>query len=589
MDAPAGKGTMKFAIPVAVALLTCIPLAQVEFLLTHELLSPVIRLHEMHHVMTQNGRVLVPWSPDLAFGHGLPFFIYYAPLATYVAEVPHLFGADLLQAVKVSYTLSLVLSAASMALFLSYLSKSYRFPASHVTIALASAAYVAAPYRMVDVYVRGSLAECWSFVWFPLILLGCHMLADERWRRGLVIGGLSYAALILSHNIMALYFTGVLCVYAIAVRETRQHLVRAAIMILVGQALSAFFWVPAIANMPLVGTEPVTMWATAKDVASHAVDWRQFFSRRWDFGLSVPGPDDGMSFAIGYIVAAVVVLPFVIADRNEKVSSRRLALVVLILIVLLVAAMTRIMPWSLVPALLRYIQFPWRLLAFTTLFGSVAVFFALHGLLRWSGAGSDTRLQALFHFSLLLLILILAGPIVKASSFRPGKVDRQYILERLKVEEGTGYIGTTARSEYVPATAAEETLDPAWNQEHHSESHAEIVEGTAAVTDWTRHGARYTVDFECDTDTTIAFQSYYFPGWRYWRDGVRCDDEMKLGDEGFIHVALPAGEHHLVFEYGSPPWGRASQSVSGAAMLSLIIWLLRCRMQRQQRLDIDRP
>jgi hypothetical protein len=540
--------------------------------------------------MTQNGRVLVPWSPDLAFGHGLPFFIYYAPLATYVAEVPHLLGADLLQAVKVSYALSLALSAASMALFLSYLSKSYRFPASPVVIALASAAYVTAPYRMVDVYVRGSLAECWSFVWFPLILLGCHMLADERWRKGLVIGGLSYAALILSHNIMALYFTVVLCVYALAVREVRRQLVRAAIMILLGQALSAFFWVPAIANMSLVGTEPVTMWATAKDVASHAVHWPQFFSCAWDFGLSVPGPDDGMSFALGWhIIAAVVLLPFVIAKRDETAPSRRLALVVLILIVLLVAAMTRIMPWSLVPALLRYIQFPWRLLAFTTLFGSVAVFFAVHGLQRWSGVGSDNRLQAVFHFSLLLLILVLAGPIVKASSFRPGKVDRQYILERLKVEEDAGYIGTTARSEYVPATAAEETLGPDWNEEHHSESHAEIVEGTAAVTAWTRHGARYTVDVQCDTDTTLAFQSFYFPGWRHWRDGVRRDDEMKLGDEGFIHVTLPAGKHHLVFEYGSPPWGRASQFVSGAALLGVLVWLFRCRLQRQPRLNVERP
>ena len=581
---------MKFAIPLAVALLTCIPLAQVEFSLTHELLSPVIRLHEMHHVMTQNGRVMVPWSPDLAFGHGLPFFIYYAPLATYVAEVPHLLGADLLQAIKVSYALSLVLSAASMALLLSYLSKSYRFPASPLTIALASAAYVTAPYRMVDVYVRGSLAECWSFVWFPLILLGCHMLADERWRKGLVIGSLSYAALILSHNIMALYFTVVLCVYAIAVREVRRQLVRAAIMMALGQALSAFFWVPALANMPLVGTEPVTMWATAKDIASHAVYWPQFFSRGWEFGLSVPGPDDGMSFAIGWhIIAAVVLLPCVIFNRKERASSQRLALVVLILTVILVAAMTRIMPWNLVPHLFRYIQFPWRLLAFTTLFGSVAVFFALNGLRRWSGVGSDNRLQAVFHVSLLLLILMLAGQIVKASSFRPGKVDRQYILERLELEESTGYIGTTARSEYVPATAAEETLDPDWNEEHYSESHAEIVDGSAAVTDWTSRGARYTMDVQCNTDTTLAFQSFYFPGWRHWRDGVRRDDEMKLGDAGFIHVTLPAGKHHLVFEYGFPPWGRASQLVSGAAALGMLVWLFRCRLQQRPRLDIDRP
>jgi hypothetical protein len=581
---PRATSAVKFAIPVAVALLTCLPLAQFEFFSTHELLSPVIRLHEMHHVMTQNGRILAPWSPDLAFGHGLPFFIYYAPLATYVAEVPHLLGADLMQAVKISFALSLVLSAAAMALFLSHLSKSYRFPASPATIALASAAYVTAPYRMVDVYVRGSFAECWSFVWFPLILLGCHMLAGERRRTGIVIGSLAYAALMLSHNISALYFTAVLCVYVLAVKEVRRQWVRAAIMIALGQALSAFFWVPALANMSLVGTEPVTMWATAKDVASHAVHWPQFFSRRWEFGLSVPGPDDGMSFALGWhIIAAVVLLPAVAVNRRERPDTRRLASVVLAFVLLSVVAMTRIMPWNLVPHLFRYIQFPWRLLAFTTLFGSMAVFLGLHALLRWSEVGSDTRLRAVFHLGVLLLILALAGPIVNAVSFSPGKVDREYILERLQVEESAGYIGTTARSEYVPATAAPRTLDPDWNEQHYSESHVEVVDGQATVDTWTNQGARYTVDVQCDTDATIAFQSYYFPGWRYRRDGVTRDDEMKLGEEGFIHVTLPAGKHHLVFEYGSPPWGRASQFVSGAALLGLLAWLFRCRLQRQPR------
>ena len=579
------KGAIAFLIPIFVSLLACIPLAQVEFFMNHELLSPVIRLHEMHHVIMQEGRLLVPWSPDLAFGHGLPFFIFYAPLATYVAEVPHLLGANLMQAVKISFGLSLVLSAASMALFLSYLSKSHRFRASPATVALASAAYVTAPYRMVDVYVRGSVSECWSFVWFPLILLGCHMLTGEHWRKGLIIGSLSYAALILSHNIMALYFTVVLCLYALAVKEIRQQWFRAAILIALGQALSAFFWVPALANMSLVGTEPVTMWATAEDAASHAVYWHQFFSQQWDHGLSVAGPQDGMPFAVGrHIVAAVILLPLVIIDPDERAPCRRLAFVVLLLIVLAVVAMTPIMRWDLVPQLFRYIQFPWRLLAFTTLFGSMAVFFALHGLVRWSElVSADGRLRAVFHFSMLLFILVLAGPTVDAISIRIGEVDRQYILERLKMEESAGFIGTTARSEYVPATAAEDTLDPRWNEEHHSESHTEIVKGNATVSAWTKQGAKYTMDVQCATEATLAFQSYYFPGWRYWRDGARRDRDMKLGNEGFIHVTLPAGKHHLVFEYGSPPWGRASQLVSGAVLLGLFAWLVYCRTRQPAR------
>jgi len=563
-----------YIVPVLVALAACIPLARHQWFSSHELCAPAIRLHELHHVISETRRVLAPWLPDLAFGHGLPFFVFYAPLSTYIAEFAHLLGADLLQAVKVSFASSLVLSALSIAAFLSYLDRSRKLAAAPETIGLASAVYVIAPYRMADLYVRGSLAECWSFVFFPLILLGCHMLADGRRRSGLAIGSLSYAALVLSHNIMALYFSAVLCLYIVLVRDLRRAWPWAALMIILGQGLSAFFWVPALANMPLVGTDTATMWATAEDVASHAVYWHQFFSQRWKFGLSVPGPADGMSFAIGWpIVAGVILMPLVALDKNERAATRRLACVVLVVVALAVAAMTPVMRWHLVPAIFRYIQFPWRLLAFVTLFGTVAVFLALHALVRWSDLGDVAgRFPALFNSSVMLLILMLGAPTIRAVPITIGDVDRAYILERLEIEESAGVIGSTARAEYVPATAAPETIEPEWNEEHSNESHIEIVEGTARVKDWSRRGGRYTVDLDCETDITVAFQSYYFPGWQYRLDGERRDRDLKPGRYGFIRVTVPAGSHRLTFEYGSPPWGRVSAYISLVTLTGLLGW-----------------
>jgi len=316
------------------------------------------------------------------------------------------------------------------------------------------------------------------------------------------------------------------------------------------------------------------MWATAEDVASHAVHWHQFLSQRWDFGLSTPGAGDGMSFAIGWpIVAGLILMPLVVFDKREHAAARRLACVVLVVVSLSVAVMTPIMRWHLVPAIFRYIQFPWRLLAFVTLFGSMAVFLALHAFVRWSDLGTVSgRFPALFHSSIMLLVLMAGAPTIRAVPLTIGDVDRDYILERLEIEERAGVIGSTRRAEYVPKTAAPETLEPDWNETHSSESHTEIIEGTAAVEKWSRRGARYTVDIDCDTDVTLALQSYYFPGWRYWRDGERRDRDVKPGDEGFIHVPVPAGLHHLAFEYGSPPWGRVSLCVSLATLSGLLGW-----------------
>jgi len=570
------RNSVRYVLPIAAAVLACTPLVRYQWFYSHELCAPLMRLHELHFVIWQNNRILVPWLPDAAFGHGFPFFIFYAPLATYVAEIFHLAGADLAQAARISFGLSLILSTLSMAVFLSYVDRSRKLGVAPETVGLAAAVYVLAPYRMVDVYVRGSLAECWSFVFFPLILLGCHMLADGRRRAGLVVGSVSYAGLILSHNIMALYFSGILCLYILLVPEIRRAWPWAALMIIVGQALSAFFWIPALANMSLVGTDAATMWATAEDVASHAVYWRQFFSQHWDFGLSTAGPNDEMPFAIGWhIVAGIMLLPLVLIDKNEHPFSRRMACVVLAVVTLLAWAMTHVMRWDLVPDLFRFIQFPWRLLAPATLFGSLAVFLALHAFIRWSDLDKTSgRFQALFHFSVILLVFMLAAPTIRAVSISIGEVDRSYVLKRFALEESEGFIGTTARAEYVPKTAAPETLDPEWNKVHRTESHVKIVSGAAAVESWSHRGARYTIDIACETDTALTLQSYYFPGWRYWRDGRRRDTELTMSDEGFIRISVPAGRHNLVFEYGSPPWSRSSICISLAAAAGLIGWAI---------------
>ncbi len=577
------RNSVRYVVPIAAALLACTPLMRHQWFSTHELCAPLMRLHELHNVISQNHRILVPWLPDPAFGHGFPFFIFYAPLATYMAEIFHLAGADLVQAAKASFGLSLILSALSMAVFLSYIDRSRKLGVAPETVGLAAAVYVLAPYRMVDMYVRGSIAECWSFVFFPLILLACHMLADGRRRAGLVVGSISYAALVLSHNIMALYFSGILCLYILLVPELRLKWPWAALMIVFGQALSAFFWIPALANMSLVGTDAATMWATAEDVASHAVYWRQFFSQDWGFGLSKAGPRDEMPFAIGWHIAVgVMLMPLVLLDKNEHPFSRRMAWTVLAVVALLAAIMTRVMRWDLVPGLFRYIQFPWRMLAPAVLFGSLAVFLALHAFIRWSDLDKARGwCRALFHFSAILLVLMLAAPTIRAIPISIGKVDRNYILERFAIEESNGVIGTTARAEYVPKTAAPETLDPKWNEIHRTESHVEIVSGTAAVESWSQRGVRYTVEIVCETDTVLTLQSYYFPGWRYWQDGQRMDDNLTMSDKGFIRVSVPPGRHNLVFEYGSPPWSRISTSISLAAAATLFVWTVKTRKQRK--------
>ena len=120
--------------------------------------------------------VLYPrWAIDWTFGYGYPVFIVIAPLALYVAEVFHLLGAGIADALKLVYALSFLLSGLAMYL----LARDLFGRAGGV---LAAVLYIYAPYHLADVYVRADVAEFASFIFFPAIMWAILRLSRARSR-----------------------------------------------------------------------------------------------------------------------------------------------------------------------------------------------------------------------------------------------------------------------------------------------------------------------------------------------------------------------------------------------------------------------
>ena len=60
------------------------------------------RLVELDNLF-QHGVLFSRWAPDLVYGLGLPLFNFYAPLSYYLAEVFHLLGLSLVNALKAAF------------------------------------------------------------------------------------------------------------------------------------------------------------------------------------------------------------------------------------------------------------------------------------------------------------------------------------------------------------------------------------------------------------------------------------------------------------------------------------------------------
>ena len=105
------------------------------------------------------------WAKEVLGGIGSPVMMLNYQLPYMITESFVRMGMTIFEAYKSSLALSFVLSGILM-----YLALKSSF--SKIASYLGAMIYVLAPYRLLDVYVRGALGESLSFIFPPLLIWG---------------------------------------------------------------------------------------------------------------------------------------------------------------------------------------------------------------------------------------------------------------------------------------------------------------------------------------------------------------------------------------------------------------------------------
>ncbi|MEI2690085.1 MAG: hypothetical protein V9H69_10365 [Anaerolineae bacterium] len=168
----------------------------------------------------QGGDWLARWSPDFSWGYGYPFFLIYGPFTSFIGAVLVGFlGFGYTQAVEWLFAAAIIASGLAMYGYVrSWLGRNAAL--------VAAVAYVFLPYRLVEVYVRASLAEYVALMWLPLILWSVraafqstrpiYQSANHRSPfLPLIATALAYAGLMVTSNLVALIFTPLLALYCL--------------------------------------------------------------------------------------------------------------------------------------------------------------------------------------------------------------------------------------------------------------------------------------------------------------------------------------------------------------------------------------
>lgn len=309
------------------------------------------------------------WAPDAGLGYGEPLFNFYGQFVYAVGEIYHLLGGSLIDSVKFLFILSL----AGSGLVMFVLSK--RIWKNEFSALVSSVLYVYAPYRAVDVWVRGALPEAFSFVLFPIIVLFLDRYIEKRKMSDILIFSLSLATLIISHNLSVVIFAPFLVVWSvfrISSNKSEKSLLSIIAASIFSVLLSAFYIIPLLTEAKFINLQSTIVGYF--DFHNHfATSWELFVSNFWGYGASVWGPNDGLSLAVGYLQWIIPALTFaIILIRRQVFKNKEFLLLFLVgWFYIFLTHNKSTFVWESLP-FMAYIQFPWRFLGLAVFCFSLA-------------------------------------------------------------------------------------------------------------------------------------------------------------------------------------------------------------------------
>lgn len=497
------------------------------------------------------------WIPDAGYQYGYPQFIYYSPSVYYLGELFHLLGFQFIDAVKILFVLGFILSALAMFIFLrSWLGL---WPAF-----VGSILYTYAPYKAVDVYVRGAMSEFWSFVFFPLIFWSIYQFIKQEKLKYLAWLSLFTGLLLITHNLMSFIFLPIAGIWGmlwIILDKKWQLLPKMVLGGILGIGLAAFFTLPVIFEKQYSHSE--SMLGGYFDYRQHFVDINQLFiSNNWGYGSSYLGPNDDLSLSTGQVLwmggLIAVVLALIFFKKQKKTAVVTFILAGVNLFVLFMTHQKSSFIWSKIE-ILSWLQFPWRLLADSVFLLSVLSGVALYLMPK-------KRLSIILGLVLVVSVFILHGNFFQPMTWF-NLTDQEKFSGKLWEKELTISI-----FDYLPIYAK---LPPTQK----APQSPEVLEGSVNFTNYKKGSDFQIGEFKADSNSKIRLPLFDFPGMEVKLDGKKTaynhddcrNEEFCLG---LITLDVPAGNHVLEARLGNTPVRALGNIITilSTGILGIMFW-----------------
>ncbi len=515
------------------------------------------RVFEMTKAL-RDGMFPVRWSADLGYGYGYPLFNFYAPLVYYLGAGASILGADAILATKIVISLGFLLSGIGMYL----LARQFWGELGGL---LSGVFYLFVPYHALNIYVRGDLAEFWASVFIPFVFWGMWGIYKYKQWRFVVVAAVSYAGLIISHNLSALMVTPFLLsflgILAYRSRSNKKMLWYFFCSFTIGLFLAAFYWLPVLMEMKY--TNVLSQIGGKADFSLHFVCPVQLWQSPWGFGGSAPGCVDGMSFVLGKLhiilsLAVIIGVPFVMKKHKRQLYVSIFAFIGLLLTLFLTTEGSLLL-WKLMPGM-SFFQYPWRFLLMASFFSSF-----LAGGVVWVGATWSSKLDYQVFLSKGIMIVCLSAAVfLYGKFFQPQTILPRSVADYTS-EHSIRWNISKISDEYLP-----KGFKKTQTEEGIVKEKIVVLDGQAEIIPQIEKTQAYKAKISAQEPSILHFRQAYFPAWRFTIDNR--DVRYTITNSGVLLLVSP-GMHVFEAVYVQTPIELLANvlSLAGVVMLFLAI------------------
>lgn len=519
-----------------------------------------MRIHQMTKCL-KDGQIPCRWVPDMGYGYGYPQFNFYPPFPYYFMTAFHLVGVPIIDSVKIGFIATFIISGLGM-----YLLSRSLF--GHWGGLLSSFLYLYAPYRAMNVFVRGAMGEIWAMAILPWVMYFMYRLAKQVTLPNAIGLGLMVSLLALSHLLSLLMFLPLGIVWGLWLLTRSNHKLQylwyTVLSGIIGFGLSSFYLLPAIFEQKYVHIE--TMLMGYFSYYNHFASVSQLLLNPfWGFGSSLVGPYEEMSLYIGIIHWILPILTVYILFRYKYLPIHLFQISIILVLVywsyIFLIHPRSILIWQFLP-FLSWLQFPWRFLAIASLIGSLIA----------GGILIQHRFKLLTIIIIFIPILILNINYFRARTWFD--INDQAKFSGLSWTKQQ----TISIFDYLPKSAPNPPTQPAPSQPF---SYEQAIE----VSNLSTNSYKYTFQTTLSQSDDIYIPIFNFPGWYVESNNVPIPTSN--GPNGEIVINLPSGTHNITAIFRNTPVRIFANGLSSLTIILVI--LLYIKHLKHITISINKP